>query len=75
MGAGVDAVPRFRLHAFRKNEERLQRLRGLPSEIVRAQIKVTPYPHEDVGWIIANTGPEVCMFSSDYPTSRVAATR
>ena len=23
--------------------------------------------HEDVGWIIANSGPEVCLFSSDYP--------
>lgn len=54
-------------HAFRRNEERLQKLRALPSEIVRAQIKVTPYPHEDVGWIIANTGPNVCLFSSDYP--------
>jgi uncharacterized protein len=53
--------------AFRKNEERLQRLRTRPSEIVREQVKVTPYPHEDVGWIIANSGPEICLFSSDYP--------
>jgi len=53
--------------AFAKNEERLQRLRLLPSEYVRRQVRVTPYPHEDTGWIIANSGDEVCLFSSDYP--------
>jgi predicted TIM-barrel fold metal-dependent hydrolase len=54
-------------NAFRKNEERLQRLSAPPSEIVRRQVRVTPYPHEDTGWIIRNSGPEVCLFSSDYP--------
>ncbi|MDY7101298.1 MAG: amidohydrolase family protein [Actinomycetota bacterium] len=53
--------------AFMRNEERLQNLSAAPSEIVRRQVRVTPYPHEDTGWIIANTGPEVCLFSSDYP--------
>ena len=38
-----------------------------PSEYVRRQIRFTPYPTEDVGWIIEQSGPEVCMFSSDYP--------
>ena len=28
---------------------------------------MTPYPHEDAGWIIRNVGPDICMFSSDYP--------
>ena len=28
---------------------------------------MTPYPHEPTGWIIENTGPEVCLFSSDFP--------
>jgi hypothetical protein len=28
---------------------------------------VTPYPTEDLGWIIAQAGEEVCLFSSDYP--------
>jgi predicted TIM-barrel fold metal-dependent hydrolase len=28
---------------------------------------VTPYPHEPAGWVVKNTGPEVAMFSSDYP--------
>lgn len=53
--------------AFRKNEERLQKLSMAPSDFVRRQVRVTPYPHEDTGWIIRNSGPEVCMFSSDYP--------
>jgi hypothetical protein len=28
---------------------------------------VTPYPHEDAGWIIRNSGEEICLFSSDFP--------
>jgi predicted TIM-barrel fold metal-dependent hydrolase len=53
--------------AFRKNEERLQKLSLRPSETVRRQVRVTPYPSEDVGWIIEQSGDEVCLFSSDYP--------
>ncbi len=53
--------------AFYKNEERLHALSAPPSEIVRRQVRVTPYPHEDAGWIIANSGEEVCLFSSDFP--------
>ncbi len=54
-------------NAFYKNEERLQKMSLKPSEFVQRQIRVTPYPHEDTGWIIANSGDEVCLFSSDYP--------
>jgi predicted TIM-barrel fold metal-dependent hydrolase len=53
--------------AFRRNEERLQRLSLAPSEYVRRQVRVTPYPHEPAGWIARSSGPEVTMFSSDYP--------
>jgi predicted TIM-barrel fold metal-dependent hydrolase len=53
--------------AFHRHEERLQALSLRPSEYVRRQIRFTPYPTEDVGWIVANAGPEVCLFSSDYP--------
>ncbi|MBD3648646.1 MAG: amidohydrolase family protein [Pseudomonadales bacterium] len=53
--------------AFYKGEERLQKLSAKPSEIVKRQFRVTPYPHEDTGWIIENTGEEVCLFSSDFP--------
>jgi predicted TIM-barrel fold metal-dependent hydrolase len=54
-------------HAFVRNEERLQKLSARPSEIIRRQFRAAPYPHEDTGWIIANAGEEVAMFSSDYP--------
>lgn len=53
--------------AFRKGEERLQKLSDLPSEIAKRQFKATPYPHEDTRWIIENTSPDMCLFSSDYP--------
>jgi uncharacterized protein len=53
--------------AFSRHEERLRSLSLRPSDFVRRQVRVTPYPTEDVGWIIANTGEDVCMFSSDYP--------
>jgi uncharacterized protein len=53
--------------AFARHEERLRALSLRPSEYVRRQVRFTPYPNEDVGWIIAQSGPEVCLFSSDYP--------
>ena len=53
--------------AFHKNEERLRQLDLRPSEYLRRQVRVTPYPHEDAGWIVAQAGDGVCMFSSDYP--------
>ncbi len=59
MDAGADA--------FRKGEDRLKKLSLKPSEFVRRQVRVTPYPHEDTGWIIENAGEEVCLFSSDFP--------
>jgi uncharacterized protein len=53
--------------AFSRNEERLQKLSMKPSEFIQRQVRVTPYPHEDVGWLIANAGEEIFLFSSDYP--------
>ncbi|MBI1211632.1 MAG: amidohydrolase family protein [Alphaproteobacteria bacterium] len=53
--------------AFYKGEERLKKLSMKPSEFVKRQVRVTPYPHEDAGWIITNSGEEVAMFSSDFP--------
>lgn len=52
--------------AFGK-EERLQRLSAKPSEILRRQLRVTPYPHEDVAWIMAQAGEDMVLFSSDFP--------
>ena len=53
--------------AFRRNEERLRQLELRPSEYITRQVRVTPYPHEDAGWIIEQSGDDICMFSSDYP--------
>ncbi len=53
--------------AFMRNETRLQKLSAKPSELVQRQLRVTPYPHEDAGWIVAQAGPDVALFSSDYP--------
>jgi len=48
-------------------EERLQRLSARPGEILQRQFFATPYPHENVGWIIDNVGEDMCLFSSDFP--------
>jgi len=53
--------------AFARHEERLQGLSLRPTEYVQRQMRFTPYPTEDVGWIIEQSGPDVCLFSSDYP--------
>jgi len=53
--------------AFHRHEERLQQLSMRPSEYVSRQMRFTPYPTEDVGWIIEQAGPEVVLFSTDFP--------
>lgn len=53
--------------AFGRHEQRLANLSLRPSEYVRRQVKVTPYPTEPTGWIIEESGSEICMFSSDHP--------
>src|SRR5262245_4512284 len=55
------------LDAFARTEERLRRLELKPSEYVRRQMRFTPYPTDPVGWIIAQAGEDVCLFSSDWP--------
>ena len=42
--------------AFVKHEERLRALSMRPSDYVRRQVRFTPYPTEDVGWIIEQAG-------------------
>jgi predicted TIM-barrel fold metal-dependent hydrolase len=55
------------VEAFGRHEERLKKLSLRPTEYVQRQVRVTPYPTEDVGWITAQVGPDICMFSTDYP--------
>jgi predicted TIM-barrel fold metal-dependent hydrolase len=53
--------------AFHRHEERLQALSMRPTEYVHRQVRFTPYPTEDVGWVIEQAGADLVMFSSDYP--------
>lgn len=53
--------------AFHRHEERLQDLSMRPSEYVHRQMKFTPYPTEDVGWVIDQAGAELVLFNTDYP--------
>jgi predicted TIM-barrel fold metal-dependent hydrolase len=55
------------VEAFGRHEERLQKLSLSPREYVERQLRVTPYPTEDVGWITREIGPDICLFSTDYP--------
>jgi uncharacterized protein len=53
--------------AFHRHEERLQGLSLRPTDYVHRQVRFTPYPTEDVGWIVEQGGSDLVMFSSDYP--------
>ncbi|HWL42318.1 MAG TPA: amidohydrolase family protein [Ilumatobacter sp.] len=55
------------IEAFARHEERLRNLSLRPTEYVQRQVRVTPYPTEDVGWITAQVGPDVLLFSTDFP--------
>ncbi|HWD55019.1 MAG TPA: amidohydrolase family protein [Acidimicrobiales bacterium] len=55
------------LRSFSKFEPALQELSLLPSEYLRRQVRFTPFPFEDTAWLIDQCGPELFMFSTDYP--------
>jgi len=38
------------------------RSRPAPAEIVRRQVRITPYPHEDSGWIVRQGARSVPLF-------------
>jgi predicted TIM-barrel fold metal-dependent hydrolase len=52
---------------FGRTESRLRALSMRPTDYVRRQVRVTPYPTENVGRLVERCGPELFMFSSDYP--------
>jgi predicted TIM-barrel fold metal-dependent hydrolase len=52
---------------FGRTESRIRELSMRPTDYVRRQVRVTPYPTEDVGRLIERCGPELFMFSSDFP--------
>jgi uncharacterized protein len=52
---------------FGRTESRIRDLKLRPSDYVRRQVRFTPYPTENVGNLIRQAGPELFMFSSDFP--------
>jgi predicted TIM-barrel fold metal-dependent hydrolase len=52
---------------FGRTESRIRELPLRPTDYVRRQVRITPYPTENVGRLIERCGPELFMFSSDYP--------
>jgi predicted TIM-barrel fold metal-dependent hydrolase len=52
---------------FSKFEPLLQELDLKPSEYIRRQVRFTPFPFEDTRWLIEQEGPELFLFSTDYP--------
>ncbi len=71
LGAGwVPAMIRRLDHAveiWSRSEPQLAEMKRPPSEQVRAQLRFTPYPFEDVGQLIRESSDELYLFSSDYP--------
>ena len=53
--------------SFSRSEPDLQSLPMLPSEYLRRQVRFTPFSFEDTAWLIEQCGPELFMFSTDYP--------
>ena len=52
--------------AFRRLQD-LSQVKELPSEYVKKHIKITPFPGEDIGWLLTSGAGDLLMFASDYP--------
>lgn len=52
--------------AYRRLQD-LSQVKLAPSEYVRRQIKVTPFPGEDIGWLLRAGAEDLLMFATDYP--------
>jgi predicted TIM-barrel fold metal-dependent hydrolase len=50
-----------------KSEPHLREMKRKPSEQIRAQLRFTPYPFENVAQFVSESFPELYLFSSDYP--------
>jgi predicted TIM-barrel fold metal-dependent hydrolase len=53
--------------SFSRTDPLLKALSMKPSDFIRRHIKFTPFPGEDAGLLIRESGAELYMFSSDYP--------
>jgi predicted TIM-barrel fold metal-dependent hydrolase len=53
--------------SFSRTDPYLKELPLMPSAYLRRAVRFTPFPGEDVGLMIKDAGPELFMFSTDYP--------
>ena len=53
--------------SFSRTDPLLKALAMKPSDYMRKHIKFTPFPGEDAGYLIRDSGEELYLFSSDYP--------
>jgi predicted TIM-barrel fold metal-dependent hydrolase len=52
---------------FARTEADLAALPLPASDYIRRQVKFTPFPKDDVGWVIDNVGSDMLLFSTDFP--------
>jgi len=52
---------------FKRSDPQVAALSLRASDYIRRQVRFTPFPGEDVGLMIRDAGPELFLFSSDYP--------
>jgi len=52
---------------FKRTDPSVAALPLKASEYIRRAVKFTPFPGEDVGHLIRDAGPDLFLFSSDYP--------
>lgn len=52
---------------FKRTDPSVEALPMQASDYIRRAVKFTPFPGEDVGRLIRDAGPDLFMFSSDYP--------
>jgi len=52
---------------FKRSDPQVSALSLHASEYIRRQVRFTPFPGEDIGMLIRDAGPELFLFSTDYP--------
>lgn len=57
----------YAARSFARTEPMIAELTLKPSDYLRRQVRFTPFPGEDVAEMVAVSGPELYLFSSDYP--------
>lgn len=57
----------YAVDIWSKSEPQLAAMQRTPTEQACAQLRFTPYPFENVSQLVAESRPELYMFSTDYP--------